>query len=197
MISNPAAERNKGPILDVLRGLLPERGLVLEVASGSGQHVEHFAAQLPQVDWQPTEIDALGCERLAARLQILGLSHVRTPMVLDAASVPWPSLPPLVAVVCINMIHIAPWAAATGLMRGAACALGSGGLLILYGPYKRGGAHTAPSNAEFDRSLQTRDPRWGVRDLEAVVDLAASHDLHLHLQTAMPANNLTLAFVRA
>ena len=196
MISNPAAERNKGPILDVLCGLLPARGLVLEVASGTGQHVEHFASHLPHLDWQPTEVDSSSCAVVAARLQVSELTNVRAPLVLDAMSQDWPPLPALVAVVCINMIHIAPWEAATGLLRGASRALSPGGLLVLYGPYKRGSAHTAPSNADFDRSLQARDPRWGVRNLETVVELAAVHKLRLLREFAMPANNLSLAFAR-
>jgi SAM-dependent methyltransferase len=196
MISNPAAERNKGPILDVLRSLLPARGVVLEVASGTGQHVEHFASHLPHLDWQPTEVDPSACAVVAARLQVTGLLNVREPLVLDAMSQNWPSLPALAAVVCINMIHIAPWEATAGLLRGASRALSPGGLLVLYGPYKRGGAHTAPSNDEFDRSLQARNPRWGVRNLEAVVELAVAQQLRLLREFAMPANNLSLAFAR-
>jgi Protein of unknown function (DUF938) len=196
MIDNPAAERNKGPILEVLRSVLPASGLVLEIASGSGQHVLHFASQLPQVDWQPTDLDSVSRAAIVARLRAHDLKNVRAPLALDAMSEVWPTLPPLTAIVCINMIHISPWAATVGLMRGARRTLAAGGLLFLYGPYKRGGAHTAASNAEFDRSLQARDPRWGVRDMEAVVALAAQHELSLLREFPMPANNLSLAFTR-
>jgi SAM-dependent methyltransferase len=189
----PAALRNRDPILDVLRPVLPERGTVLEVASGSGEHLAHFAAALPQLDWQPSDPDAAACASVAAWTG--HLANVRPPLLLDASAPEWP-VERADAVLCINMVHISRWAATLGLMAGAGRLLPPGGLLYLYGPYKQGGRHTAASNAAFDANLQARNPEWGLRNLETVVDAAAAEGLALVETVAMPANNLSLLFRR-
>jgi len=189
-----ATLRNRAPILAVLRRVLPPRGLVLEVASGSGEHAAFFAAALPGLVWQPSDPDADARASTAAWCG--GLPNVRPPLALDAAADAWP-LDAADAVVCINMVHIAPWDACAGLVRGAARTLSSGGVLYLYGPYRVGGAHTAPSNAAFDADLRARNPAWGVRELDAVLALAARHGL-AHAETVpMPANNLSVVLRRA
>lgn len=192
---SPAAERNRGPILDVLRRVLPERGLVLEIASGTGQHVAHFAANLPGLEWQPSDPNAECHASINGWVRAAGLANVRPPLTLDAAREPWP-VNAADAIVCINMVHISPWAATKGLMLGAGKRLPPGGVLYLYGPYKYGGAHTAPSNAEFDESLRARNPDWGVRNLEDVVALAADHGLEFVETVEMPANNLSVILRR-
>jgi len=190
----PAAERNRDPILEVLREVLPARGLVLEVASGTGQHTAHFAAALPALSFQPSEIAADQLPSIAAWCE--GLPNVRPPIVLDATADPWPVVA-ADAVFNANMIHIAPWAVCEGLMRGASRVLPQGGLLVTYGPYRIGAAHTADSNAAFDRRLRDTDPAWGVRDLEAVSELAARQGLTLERRVEMPVNNQTLVFRKA
>lgn len=187
----PAAARNRDAIRDVLRGLLPETGLLLEVASGSGEHALHFAAALPGLLFQPS--DPAPENRASIDAWASGMPNIRPAIALDATSPDWP-ISQADAVLCINMIHIAPWTACEGLVRGAA-ALDA--MLILYGPFRREGRHTAPSNAEFDESLRTRDPAWGVRDIEAVAALAAAHGYAAPEVIHMPANNLTVAFRRA
>ncbi len=191
----PAAERNKGPILDVLRRVLPEEGLVLEIASGTGQHVVHFARALPGLDWQPSDPKPEMCGSIAAWAQAEGLPNVRAPLRLDVHDAPWP-LDRADAVVCINMIHISPWSATGALMRGAARLLPQGAPLVLYGPYLRGGRHTAPSNEAFDRQLRAQDPEWGVRDLAEVERAAGAEGLSLDEVVEMPANNLCVVFRR-
>lgn len=191
----PAAARNREPILARLRTLLPARGLVLEVASGSGEHAVHFAAAFPALAFQPSDPDPGARASIAAWAAEARLPNLRPALALDAAAEDWP-LAAADAVLCINMIHIAPWAATEGLVRGAARLLPPGGPLILYGPFRRGGAHTAPSNAAFDDSLRAQDPRWGVRDLEAVAACAAAAGFAAPEVTAMPANNLVVAFRR-
>ncbi len=187
------AERNREPILNVLRGHLGRQGLVLEIASGSGQHVVHFASALPALHFQPTDRDAAARASIDARIAEAGLGNVRPALALDVTADPWP-LAAADAMVCINMIHISPWAATEGLMRGAARTLPRGGTLFLYGPYRRDGRHTAPSNAEFDQSLRARNPEWGVRDLDAVVEQAAKSGLTLIAVEPMPANNFSVIF---
>lgn len=192
-LSAPAAARNRAPILDVLRRHIPEHGLVLEVASGSGEHIVHFAQAFPGLDFQPSDPDrqaraSIDAWRIEAHLQ-----NIRPALALDAAAETWP-LSAADAVVCINMIHITPWEAAVGLVRGAATLLRPDSMLYLYGPFRRDGAHTAPSNAAFDRGLRSRDASWGVRDLEAVTALARSHGFSDPIVEAMPANNLSLIF---
>lgn len=190
----PAVARNRDAILDALRGILPPRGLVLEIASGSGEHALHFAAALPALTFQPSDPDAEA--RASIDAWCAGVANIRPALALNAAAPDWP-VDRADAVLCINMIHIAPWAACEGLMRGAARVLPPEAPLVLYGPFRRGGAHTAPSNAAFDDSLRSRDPAWGVRDLEAVAAEAAAAGFGPPAITPMPANNLTLAFRRA
>lgn len=191
----PAAERNKGPILEVLRRVLPQQGLVLEIASGTGQHAAHCAAHLPGLVWQPSDRDAGAHASITAWAAHGGLSNVRPPLTLDVTQEPWP-LERANAIVCINMIHISPWDASIGLMRGAERLLPPGGVLYLYGPYKRGGAHTAPGNAAFDESLRQQNPAWGVRNLEDVAALASRHGFDLEEVVEMPANNLSVILRR-
>jgi SAM-dependent methyltransferase len=190
-IQAPAAQRNREPILAVIRTVLPPAGLVLEVASGSGEHAVHFAAALPGLTFQPTDPDPDRRASIDAWAAESGLANIRPALALDATSHVWP-VDRAAAVLCCNMIHIAPWAAAIGLVAGAARVLAAGGLLILYGPYRRNGAHTAPSNADFDESLRARNPEWGIRDLEAVAALAAEAGFGPPGITEMPANNLCL-----
>ncbi len=192
---SPAAERNKGPILEVLRTVLPASGTVLEIASGTGQHVVHFARALPALVWQPSEPDDELRSVIVRRLAAEALPNVLEPLPLDVHGLPWP-IARADAIFCSNMIHIAPWSAAIALFRGAGALLGPASLLVLYGPFKIGGAHTAPSNEAFDESLRARNPAWGVRDLDGVAALAAEHAFVLRERVQMPANNLTVVFER-
>jgi len=192
-LTSPSVARNREPILAVLRRVLPVRGIVLEIASGTGEHAIHFAAALPELIWQPTDRDPEARRSIAARRAAAVLPNLLPPLELDAAAPSWP-VERADAIVAINMIHIAPWSAAEGLMAGAARLLAPGGILYLYGPYQENGRHTAPSNAAFDASLRARDPEWGVRDVGAVAELAARHGLALAERVAMPANNLSLDF---
>src|SRR5689334_15575573 len=169
--SIPAAERNKDPILGVLTRVLPRRGLVLEVASGTGQHVMHFAEALPGLTWQPSDPDAELRDSIALRIQEERRANVICPIDLDVTKLPWP-LQTADAVVAINMIHVAPWAATLALFEGAKTLLSPQDVLFLYGPYRRFGCHTSQSNAQFDIDLRTQNPEWGLRDLEAVSDVA-------------------------
>ncbi|PRF64187.1 SAM-dependent methyltransferase [Burkholderia multivorans] len=193
--SAPAAERNRGPILDVLRRVLPAHGRVLEVASGTGQHVVHFAQALPALRWQPSDQDPLARESIAAWIAHTGVANVDAPLAFDVRDASWPAAP-IDAIVCINMIHISPWASAQALFAGAARVLRPDGVLYLYGPYRRGGRHTAPSNDAFDLQLRSRDPSCGVRDLETVVALGADLGLDCTEVVEMPANNLSVVFRR-
>jgi SAM-dependent methyltransferase len=188
----PAVARNRDPILEVLRRALPARGLVLEVASGSGEHCAHFAAALTALDWQPTEPLPEG--RASTDAWCAGLPNVRPALMLDAAAEEWP-VAQADAVLCINMAHIAPWGATLGLLRGAARVLPAGGPLVLYGPWRRAGVPTAESNEAFDASLKARDPCWGLRSLEELA-AAAGADFTAPEVTEMPANNLTLVLRR-
>ncbi len=196
--ASAAAERNKQPILDELRRLLPARGKVLEIASGTGQHVLHFAAGLPSLDWQPTDFEARDCAVVAARRELAGLNNVAGPVQLDVLQSQWPVDTDFDAVVCINMIHISPWETTPALFAGATRHLrpeGSG-LVVLYGPFREGGRHTAPSNETFEDWLREKDPRFGVRNLEDVETAArASGFTRIHL-ARLPANNLLVAFGR-
>jgi SAM-dependent methyltransferase len=192
---SPAAERNKQPILEVLTRVLPPRGTVLEVASGTGQHAVHFARALPALTWQPTDPDLTPRVGLAARVSAAALPNLRAPEPFDVLADAAPVVEPA-AVVCINMIHIAPWPATDGLFRHAARLLPAGAPLILYGPYKLDGHHTAPSNEAFDASLRARDPRWGVRDLGDVRAVGVTHGFDFRELVPMPANNFVVIFVR-
>jgi SAM-dependent methyltransferase len=182
----------------VLRAVLPARGRVLEIASGTGQHVVHFAAALPALHWQPTDADPAMLEVIRARIAAAGLANVAAPSVLDVHADPWPVMEPCAAIVCINMIHIAPESATRALLAGAAQLLGTEppGVLFLYGPYRQGGRHTAPSNADFDASLKARNPAWGVRDLDDVTRLAQELGFARTQVTRMPANNLCVLYAR-
>ena len=193
--STPSAERNKGPILDVLARVLPRRGLVLEIASGTGQHVMHFAKALPDLTWQPSDPDAELRESIALRVREEQRANVKSPIDLDVTKLPWP-LRAADAVLAINMIHIAPWSATLALFEGANALLSAQHVLFLYGPYRRDGRHTSESNAQFDLDLRTRNPEWGLRDLEAVSDVAAGASFALAETVDMPANNLSLVFKR-
>lgn len=187
----PATLRNREAIAAVLVEELTVRGLVLEIASGSGEHVAHFARELPGHSWQPSDPDASARASIAAWCE--GLANVLPPLDLDAASDHWP-IDRADAVLCINMVHISPWAATLGLLAGAARLLPRGAPLIVYGPFLREGVPLAPSNAAFDESLKARDPRWGLRSVEAIRDAALG--LALDRVVEMPANNLTLVFRR-
>lgn len=188
----PAAARNREPILSVLARHLPRRGRVLEIASGTGENVTYFAAASdPALIFQPTDIDPDARASIDAWTAARGLSNVLPAIALDATAPEWP-MSDADVVLCINMIHIAPWDAAVGLIRGAARNLRPGGLLFLYGPFRRGGRHTAPSNEAFDRDLRRSDPEWGVRDLEAITALAAEYGFLAPIVEAMPANNLSV-----
>lgn len=190
----PATERNRDAIVAVLRDALPSAGIVLEVASGSGEHAVHFAVAFPAIDWQPSDPDPAALASIAAWRAEADLANLRAPIHLDAAG-HWP-IAQADAILCINMTHIAPWEATLGLLNGAGASLPSGGLLYLYGPYIRDDVDTAPSNLAFDASLKDRDPRWGVRRLEDVVAAADAQGLRLDRLIAMPANNLSLLFRR-
>ena len=192
---SPAAERNKQPIAEVLARVLPPAGVVFEVASGTGQHIEHFARAFAGLEWQPSEPDAESFALLAARVAAAALPNLRTPVSFDVLA---SAVPPVraAAVLCSNMIHIAPWPATEALFQHAARLLGTGAPLVLYGPFKRGGQHTAPSNAAFDTSLRARNAAWGVRDLDDVQAAAWRRGFELTESVAMPANNLTIIFRR-
>ena len=192
----PASARNGAVILEVLRDVLPPGGEVLEVASGSGEHAVRFAAALQNLRWQPSDPDRRALGSIAAHACAAGLPNLLAPIELDTRAPAWP-LSHADAIVCINMLHIAPWSATEGLMAGSGRLLPGGGILYLYGPFRIGGTHTAESNARFDEDLQARDPDWGVRDLEAVVAAAAKHGLHLVSKIDMPANNLSVVVRKA
>ncbi len=190
-----AADRNKDPILAVLEPLLPRQGAVLEIASGTGQHICHFAQALPGIRWQPTEPDAASGESIAMRIRESGLLNVAAPIALDVMEPRWPVADGYAAILCINMIHISPWAATQALLRGAARHLSAQGKLVLYGPYLEHGK-AVQSNMDFDASLKRRNSEWGLRELEEVTLLAATHGLHRQQVVRMPANNLTVVFAR-
>jgi SAM-dependent methyltransferase len=195
MLSSPAALRNRQPIANVLADHLPASGTALMIAEGSGEHAERFAQCFPAIRWLPSDPDPAALASIAARQRALGLANLLPPLALDVTAASWPVTRADV-VTCINMVHISPRAATEGLLAGAARVLPAGGLLYLYGPYRRQGVPTAPSNEAFDDSLKARDPRWGLRQLEEVIALADGHGLQ-HTQTVpMPANNLSVLFRR-
>ena len=193
--TSPAAQRNLGAIEGVLAEVLPSRGLVLEIASGSGEHAMGLARAFTGVIWQPSDADPEALASIDAWASDGGPTNLRPALQLDATQWPWP-VREADAIVCINMIHIAPWQACLGLMQGAGELLAVGAPLYLYGAMKVGGEFTAPSNADFDASLRARDPAWGVRDLEAVAAAARACGLELERTVAMPANNFSLIFRR-
>jgi hypothetical protein len=195
----PAAERNAGPILDVLGRHLPAAGAILEIGSGTGQHVIAFAAAHPELTWQPSDPDPAARASIAAWTAAAGVSNVLPPLDLDVTAEGWArALAGAVqGIVSINLLHVAPWAACAGLMAGAAALLAPAAPLYLYGPFKQGGRHTAPSNVQFDRYLRACDPTWGVRDVDAVVACAADYGLVLVDVVALPANNLSVVLRQA
>jgi len=194
--TSPATMRNREPILEALRRRLPSDARVLEIASGAGEHAVFFARALPGVSWRPTDPDAGARESIAAWRAVADLPNLDAPVALDAGDpASWPDAP-VDVLVCINMIHISPWAATEGLMAGAGRLLPTGGQLFIYGPFFEADVPTAPSNLAFDESLRARDAAWGLRRLEDVTALASRHGLRLAERIAMPANNLTLVFVK-
>jgi hypothetical protein len=197
-LHSPAADRNKQPILDVLRQLLPARGAALEIASGTGQHVAWFAAALPGWTWQPTDFDESSFASIDAHVAQAGLTNVQPALRLDVTAQQWPvGMQVFDAIFCANMLHISPWATCAGLMAGAARHLAPQGLLVTYGPYLEDDVPTAPGNLQFDQSLRARDPAWGIRRLEDVEREAQRAGLALRERHAMPANNLLLLFGRS
>lgn len=191
--SAPAALRNCAPIIDVLRDWLPPTGLVLEIASGTGEHAVAFASAFPNLDWQPSDVHPDALASIAAHHDGSALPNLRPPLMLDAAASEWP-IASADALLSINMVHISPWASALGLIAGAARILSPRAPLILYGPWLSDAIETAPSNLDFDAILKARDPDWGLRRVEDFA--AAAHDRGLNLAEtrAMPANNLMLLF---
>ena len=199
-----ACERNRAPILAALRALIGDQGRALEIASGTGQHVAHFAAALPGWHWQPSDVTDTLFSAITARTQ--GLANVAAPRRLDVLRAPWPSDGPPFGqapdaafdlVYCANMLHIAPWACCAGLMQGAQRHLAPGGHLVTYGPYLEDGVPTAPGNQSFDAGLRAQDAAWGIRRIEDVAAAAADAGLVLHARHALPANNLLLVWTRA
>ena len=189
----PATARNRDPILAILRRVLPASGTVVEIASGSGEHALYFGEHLPGIIWQPSDPSIEARMSIAAWLAAEGSANVRAPIDIDAASPDWP-VDRADAIVAINMVHISPWDATLGLLDGAARLLPRGGLLYLYGPYRRAGVELEPGNAAFDADLRRRDPRWGIRAVAEVAEAAESRGLYLEETITMPANNLSLLF---
>ena len=190
----PATLRNRDFILDVLREVLPVRGVILEIASGSGEHVVHFARNLPSLVFQPSDPEPDALRSIAAWTKAANVTNVRAPIALDASQSVWP-IASADGIICINMVHISPWDATLGLIKGAAVVLLPGSPLYLYGPYLRERFAT-PSNRAFDRNLRDRNPTWGLRDLEAVAAVAQSVGFSAPIATEMPANNLSVSFRR-
>ena len=188
-----ATERNREPIAAVLRDILPERGLALEVASGTGEHAVHFAREFPKLLWQPSDPEPAARRSIEAWRAEAGLFNLLPPVSLDARAAEWPVVQ-ADAVLCINMVHISAWAATAGLLRGAGRLLPPGAPLYLYGPYRQEGVETAPSNEAFDESLRARNREWGLRTVEEVAEEAGAHGLALESTVPMPANNLSLLF---
>jgi hypothetical protein len=198
-----ASDRNRQPILDALLRLLPPTGHALEIASGTGQHVAHFAQHLPGWQWQPSDVTGEGFDSIAAWCQEAGVRNVATPVLLDVMAAKWPSAGTLShgafgkdfdLIFCANMLHIAPWETCAGLMQGAARHLSPHGVLVTYGPYLERHVPTSPGNLAFDESLRARNPAWGIRALEDVVAQARLAGLELKERIEMPANNLMLVF---
>jgi hypothetical protein len=204
----PATQRNRHAILSVLQQYLPPTGTVLEIASGTGEHAAFFAPHLAPRLWLPSDMGEIQLKSIGAWRQDALSPTLLAPISLNVMEKDWPqrvvqalcarddSTHILSAIVCINMVHIAPWAATEGLFWGSESLLPQGGILYLYGPYQRGGKHTAPSNEAFDQMLRSQNPAWGVRALEAVIELAAHHQLRWRESIPMPANNFSVIFER-
>ena len=190
----PAVARNRAAIADVMQQVLPAKGSVLEISSGTGEHAAYISSRFPALDWQPTEMDEYACQGVEA-WRIEGSSRLRAPLVLDTRWDAWP-VERADVIVNINMIHISPWKSCQGLMRGAGRILEAGGMLFLYGPYQLDHQHTSSSNREFDEWLRGQDPAWGVRDLSEVRGEAELNGLVFVEKVAMPANNFSLIFRR-
>jgi len=198
---SPAAERNRQPILEVLQQVLPAHGIALEIASGTGQHVAHFATGLPGWTWQPSDAQADAFGSITAWCSRAGVANVREPVLLDVLAPRWPAAGAAFtaafdALYCANMLHISPWTTCAALMQGAARHLAPQGALILYGPFLERDVPTSPGNRAFDASLRQQDPAWGIRPLDDVTQEAARADLQLEQRFAMPAHNLLLVFRR-
>ena len=193
LVPHPSVQRNRDPILNVIRKFFPDSGMVLEIGAGSGAHAAWFAPRLPQLTWQPTEAHPNVLPHIAEWSAASGANNILPPLLLDAATTDWP-VQSADAVVCINMIHFSPWESTLGLMAGVGRILSPGGVLYLYGPYRIDGQHTAPSNVEFEGWLKGIDERFGVRDLGEVTAAAAEHGLVLRERVAMPANNFSVIF---
>jgi cyclopropane fatty-acyl-phospholipid synthase-like methyltransferase len=195
--TSAAAERNKEPILQQLRLLMPGGGKVLEIASGTGQHAVHFAAAMPATTWQPSDCTTADFPSIVARRDAVLMRNVSDPVRLDVMDGSWPVADDFDAVVCINMIHISPWATTPALFAGASRHLrADSGMVVLYGPFREGGAHTAPSNETFEQWLKEKDPRFGVRNLEDVDAVARACGFTRTHLARLPANNMLLAYSR-
>jgi len=191
----PAAERNRQPILDVLRRVLPPAGLVLEVASGTGEHAVFFSEHLPTLQWQPTDASPDSLQSIRAWVEETARKNLLPPLELDVRAPQWP-ITKADALLCINMIHISPWEATEALFRGASQLLTGRSPLVTYGPYRLHGEHTAPSNEAFNQSLRSRNPCWGVRDIDELSELGRQTGFALQERVGMPANNMTLVWKR-
>jgi SAM-dependent methyltransferase len=195
---SPSAARNSGPICEVLERVLPKSGIALEIGSGTGEHVICFARAMPGLLWQPSDPDPASRASIEAWIAAEEIANVRAPVAIDTRQAIWgvEDDAPFAAMISLNMIHISPWESALGLLAGAGRLLRPDGILYLYGPFMRSGAHIAPSNAAFDADLKRRDSRWGVRDTDDLVRQAANHGLTLREVIEMPANNLSLVFLK-
>ena len=193
---SPSAARNLAPILAVLKRVLPTHGVVLEIGCGTGEHAVCFAEAMPNLTWQPSDPDSGSRVSTASWIEFSGLNNVLAPLDIDVCSSLWgvEEAAPFEAIVSINMVHIAPWAASLGLFAGAGRLLRPGGILVLYGPFMRKGAHNAPSNAAFDASLKAHNPSWGVRDITDLERVGEAFGLRLHETIEMPANNMSVVF---
>lgn len=191
----PATQRNRKPILEVLMRVLPARGTVLELASGTGEHAVWFAHHLRPLVWQPSDADPAMRQSIDAHARAAGIPNIHPAVEIDATRPPWP-VERADAAVCINLLHISPWAATEGLFAGLRQHLAQGAPVAIYGPFKRGGQHTADSNARFDASLRERNPEWGVRDVDDVAEVARANGFSLEETVEMPANNLIAVFRR-
>jgi len=195
---SPSVARNSAPILGVLQRVLPARGLILEIGCGTGEHAVHFAGAMPNLSWQPSDPDPRSRTSTAAWIEFSGLANVLPPLDIDVCSTEWRKnlSAKYDAIVSLNMVHIAPWAASLGLFEGAGTSLHRGGVLFLYGPFMRDGVHNAPSNAAFDASLKVQDPSWGVRDIADLERLGEASGVRLRETIEMPANNKSLVFIK-